>query len=214
MGSELRRALLPNSTKAALLLPEECRRELEEAAGDLDPINAHSLCELSLYMANMLLRDTDQMSMAHGLEVRESLLDWVLVEAVAGIPGPMKLEPGARSRTKGLLVDSLPVKLPGHVFRRPKMGFVFPWERWLRNELRRRVEATLLDTATLEASGLDSFQVRRLWTSYLQREPGVRYTDILCLHNLLYWVRQHGLALSADDWRPSTEACSASMSKA
>ena len=35
-------------------------REVDAAVNGLDPVNAHSLLELSLYLANMLLRDTDQ----------------------------------------------------------------------------------------------------------------------------------------------------------
>src|SRR5207237_914109 len=43
-------------------LPAGLRAELATAVADLDAVNAQSLLELSLYLANMLLRDTDQMS--------------------------------------------------------------------------------------------------------------------------------------------------------
>jgi asparagine synthase (glutamine-hydrolysing) len=195
MGPELRQALLGRSSPDLLPLPSESGRRLEETARELDSVNAHSFLELSLYMANMLLRDTDQMSMAHGLEVRDPLLDFNLVEEVARIPGPLKLAAGKTSRTKGLLVDALPVRLPPPVLRRTKMGFVFPWERWLRNELRPRIEATLSHGPTLEAVGMRPSQVGSLWDDYRHARPGLRYTDVLGLHNLLYWVRQHRLTL-------------------
>src|SRR5262249_8007024 len=149
-SQELRRSVFHNGCAASVPLPIEYAQELEETARDLDPVNAHSLFELNLYLANMLLKDTDQMSMAHGLEVRDPLLDHRLVEAVAGIPGMLKLQGGRLTPTKSLLVDALPCRLPEHVFCRPKMGFVFPWEHWLRNELRDRVENTLLDPEALE----------------------------------------------------------------
>ena len=48
-------------------LPSAMIDELSAAIAPLDSPNAYSLLELSLYLANMLLRDTDQMSMAHSL---------------------------------------------------------------------------------------------------------------------------------------------------
>src|SRR5207244_6974031 len=108
---------------------------LDAETSRFDSVNAYSLLELSLYMANMLLRDMDQMSMAHALEVREPLLDHVLVETAARLPGRLKLLPGRLGRSKALLVDALPSGLPPSVLNRKKMGFVFPWERWLRGEL-------------------------------------------------------------------------------
>jgi hypothetical protein len=75
------------------------------------------------------------------------------------------------------------------------MGFVFPWERWLRHELKGLVAAVLSDRETLQAIGLNAAAVDRLWRDYLAHRPDVRYTDILCLVNLVYWVRLHKLAV-------------------
>jgi len=183
--------------RAELPLPSAICSELEAAAADLDPINAHSLLELSLYMANMLLRDTDQMSMAHGLEVRDPLLDYLLVETLAQMPGCLKLARGHHRCSKSLLVDALPVGLPREVLRRPKMGFVFPWNHWLRNELRPRVDEILTDRRSLTAAALEPRAVRRLWQEFLAGRQGVRYTDILCLVHLLRWVSSHGLSAHA-----------------
>ena len=41
--------------------------------------------EINTYMQNILLRDTDQMSMAHSLEVRVPFLDHRLVEFVLSV---------------------------------------------------------------------------------------------------------------------------------
>jgi asparagine synthase (glutamine-hydrolysing) len=159
----------------------------------LDAVNAHSLFELSLYMCDMLLRDTDQMSMAHSLEVREPLLDHVLVETLAGIHGRLKLEPGRQHSPKALLVDALPAELPRQIFRRAKMGFVFPWERWLRGELKNHISSLLEDTAGLEATGLHRQAVDSVWKAFLEGKPSVRYTDVLSLSHLLHWVGRHRL---------------------
>ncbi len=196
MAPELRQELLAQPAQTlGRPLPAEVVAELEAAAAPLDAVNAHSLLELSLYLANMLLRDMDQMSMAHALELRDPLLDHVLVETMASLPGSLKLAPGRSSRTKALLVDALPAALPNRVVRRSKMGFVFPWERWLRAELRPRVAALLGDSATLQKAGLVPAAVQKLWNAFLASQPGVRYTDILALVHLLHWVRQHRLAV-------------------
>ena len=87
-----------------------------------------SFLELTGYMRNQLLRDSDVMSMSWGLELRVPLVDQNLIEAVAPIPGHIRLVAG-----KKLLVDSVP-QLPDWVVNRPKKGFSFPFESWMDHE--------------------------------------------------------------------------------
>jgi asparagine synthase (glutamine-hydrolysing) len=54
-----------------------------------DPVNRVSYLELRNYMLNTLLRDTDFMSMAHGLEVRVPLIDHKLIEYLFTLPGAL-----------------------------------------------------------------------------------------------------------------------------
>lgn len=98
---------------------------------DLPLLSQISVAEMATYTQNVLLRDTDQMSMAHALEVRVPFFDHELVECVLGIPDAIKQPDYA----KKLLVESLGELLPPEVVHRKKMGFVFPWEQWLRGEL-------------------------------------------------------------------------------
>src|SRR5204863_2604562 len=92
-----------------------------------DIFNLVSKFELNLYMSNMLLRDTDAMSMAHSLEVRVPLLDHKLVEWVYALPGEMK----AGHRPKSFFVEALGDDLLPEVANRKKMGFTLPFEKWL-----------------------------------------------------------------------------------
>jgi asparagine synthase (glutamine-hydrolysing) len=87
-----------------------------------------SACELSLYMRNQLLKDSDVMSMAHGLELRVPLVDRVLFETVAKIPASTRLQPGKR-----LLIEAVP-EVPEWISQAPKRGFLFPYEKWLAGE--------------------------------------------------------------------------------
>jgi asparagine synthase (glutamine-hydrolysing) len=93
-----------------------------------------SRAELGLYTRHQLLRDTDVMSMAHGLEVRVPLLDHVLVEGVLRLP-PTVHRKGVRP--KALLLAALGDRLPAPIrARRAKQGFTFPFAEWLRGPLR------------------------------------------------------------------------------
>ncbi|HEY9632660.1 MAG TPA: asparagine synthase (glutamine-hydrolyzing) [Coleofasciculaceae cyanobacterium] len=89
-----------------------------------------SLLEISGYMRNQLLRDSDVMSMAWGLELRVPLVDQVLLEAISSIPSSIRLAPG-----KQLLIQAVP-ELPSWVVNRPKRGFSFPFEQWIAGEWR------------------------------------------------------------------------------
>jgi asparagine synthase (glutamine-hydrolysing) len=83
-----------------------------------------SRLELTHYMRNQLLRDSDVMSMAWGLELRVPLVDVQLIEAIANIPSAIRLAPG-----KQLLREAIP-ELPQWVLNQPKRGFSFPFQTW------------------------------------------------------------------------------------
>src|SRR6185437_6947525 len=92
-------------------------------AGGFDDVNRVSYLELRNYMLNTLLRDTDCMSMAHGLEIRVPLLDHKLVEFLFALPASLKMQ---RGLGKHLLVNAVKDLLPPAVVHRPKRGFTLP----------------------------------------------------------------------------------------
>lgn len=111
-------------------------RFLDETAWVLDKALTDEVkvggLEFTRYMGNQLLRDTDVMSMAHGLEVRTPLVDVEVARAAfRGLAHPVKGD----GWPKWLLRQGLKRPLPGDVVCRPKQGFVFPWEEWLRGRV-------------------------------------------------------------------------------
>ncbi|HLX85004.1 MAG TPA: asparagine synthase (glutamine-hydrolyzing) [Terriglobales bacterium] len=138
-------------------------RDSVAASKSLDPVNRVSYFESIFYMRNTLLRDSDFMSMAHGLELRVPFLDRALVETCFGIPGKTKLN---GSSPKSLLLASLGVELPHEIVNRPKRGFTLPFERWLRGEMRQTVESFLLKNELVHAS-LNPNAVRDVWNRFL-----------------------------------------------
>jgi asparagine synthase (glutamine-hydrolysing) len=141
-------------------------RESVTESAVLDPVNRVSYLESHWYLRNTLLRDSDSMSMAHGLELRVPFLDQALVEACFRSPGEKKLQ--GRS-PKSLLLASLGVELPPEIVKRPKRGFTLPFERWLRGEMRNVVENTLLRDDTDQAP-FDPGATQDVWRRFLAGE--------------------------------------------
>jgi len=145
---------------------EQMLEESVRESQSLDPINRVSYLESRFYMRNTLLRDSDFMSMAHGLELRVPFLDRALVEACFRIPGNTKLQGPA---PKSLLLASLGVELPREVVNRPKRGFTLPFERWLRGEMRPVIQASLLH-GDWDQTSISGGAARKVWERFLAGE--------------------------------------------
>ncbi len=192
---EWREALAPRGSQTGDCgLDPALAAELARQCDKLDAVNAGLWLDQSLYLQNTLLRDADQMSMAHALEVRVPFLDHLLLEELADLQGSLKLSRRGQPN-KWLLVALAGDRLPERSVQRSKMGFVFPWERWLRTELRGAVENTLGDPVALAAAGLSPAAVAAVWQQYQAGQGGFRYSDILALVHLVAWIREHQLTL-------------------
>jgi asparagine synthase (glutamine-hydrolysing) len=84
--------------------------------------------EISHYMRDTLLRDSDAMSMVHSLELRVPFLDTPLVTRVLAYPAHIKFNP---NRPKDLLLRATQDLLPEEIWNRPKMGFTLPMRTWM-----------------------------------------------------------------------------------
>src|SRR3982074_458405 len=107
---------------------------LVTAAPNLDARDRVMLFELTRYLPYQLLRDTDQMSMSHSLEVRVPLLDDLLVDLALGIPADLRTRPGKALLAEAAQLQRIPVKQP----------FSLPFDSWLRGPLRETVREALL----------------------------------------------------------------------
>jgi len=144
-----------------------------------------SVAEMTTYMQNVLLRDTDQMSMAHALEVRVPFLDHRLVEYVLGVTDNIKFPHTA----KELLTSSVGDLLPREVIDRPKMGFTFPWALWMKNELHSFCHDNIKSLEQVE--GLNFENVLHLWKRFLNGDPLITWSRVWPLVVLGHWVKQH-----------------------
>jgi len=104
-----------------------------------DPVAATGVLELRAYLHNQLLRDTDVMSMTHGIEVRVPYLDHPLVEFAMTLPAGLRFDGKPR---KWILIEALRDILPPDVGG-IKRGFTFPLGQWMRGPLSTLVNEVL-----------------------------------------------------------------------
>jgi asparagine synthase (glutamine-hydrolysing) len=174
------------SDSLALRAAASAKQALDDTR-ELDPVNRISYLEARCYMLYTLLRDSDVMSMAHGLEVRVPLIDHLLAEQVMALPGSAKLIPG---RPKPILVDALQGTLPDAIVRRPKRGFTLPFAHWIRDSLRPQVEGAL-KTADNTALGtiLSAEAMRQVWHDF--ERGATSWTRPWSLFVLRQWCEQN-----------------------
>lgn len=193
--------MLPSASVAALI--DAPARELDpwgltpgrlERLGKLidghEPRRAVGLLESELFLGDRLLRDTDAVSMDHSLEVRVPLVDMRLSDVLAGMDGADRYEPLG---SKPALREIAMAAAGREAFDRPKRGFEFPFDAWLRGPLKGAVAELLLDRKACGAIGLDAGAVERLWKRFLSRPGAVYWTRVWSLYVLMRWSFAHGL---------------------
>jgi asparagine synthase (glutamine-hydrolysing) len=154
------------------------------------PLTQLAYAEGRTYMHDVLLRDTDQMSMAHALEVRVPLLDHRLVGYVMGLPDSHK-RPGPTP--KRLLVESLGGLLPDDIVQRPKQGFTLPFDPWMRGALRVFCEDRLSVDRVASRGLFHPGEVQSLWRAFLDGRSDVSWSRLWILVVLEEWLERNGV---------------------
>jgi asparagine synthetase B (glutamine-hydrolysing) len=162
----------------------------EAAPREMSVLQQVSWHELTGYMRNTLLRDSDVFSMVHGLELRVPFVDREVVAAAFGVADSLKL---SRGMTKPLLVDATSDLLPPEVWDRPKQGFVLPFAAWMQGPLAADVGATLGDAERVAAVGLDPRAVGEVWSTFLRGQAGLTWSRPWALYALVRWGAEHGI---------------------
>jgi len=172
------------------LTPARASHLRNGAKGD-EILNAISVLELSNFIGERLLRDTDSASMAVSLEVRVPLLDHEVVEAAAGVETRSRFYP---LRRKELLRKLALSRLPSAQFDRPKQGFGLPMDEWCRHVMRDQMEFAFAEPGRCESLGLRHDAVSQLWRAFKAGAPGVYWSRVWSIFVLLWWCRAHGIA--------------------
>lgn len=146
-----------------------------------------SHAEMATYMNHILLRDSDQMSMANALELRVPFLDHRLVEFALRIPQSYK----RGERVKSLLIDIGKPWLEEVNYNRPKRGFVFPWDQWMRGALRDFCHESL---RYLQGQpGFMPHGIEDQWQLFLKHHPSVPWNRLWPLVTLGAWMKKNNV---------------------
>ena len=124
--------------------------------------NQASWMEMNLYMQNQLLRDSDVMSMAQGVEIRVPFLDKDFINLSLQIKSAIKF---AGNFKKQMLIDAFSNVLPEPIWNRQKMGFTFPFKEWLsKNEF---VKSSIYSSGDSAKKGYKNFLQDKIHWSQL-----------------------------------------------
>jgi asparagine synthase (glutamine-hydrolysing) len=152
-----------------------------------DSLSQYSITEYMGYAQTTLLKDTDQMSMAVGLEIREPFFDHHLIEYVLSLSNNLKYP----YSPKQLLVESLRPLIPKEIAIRPKQGFEIPWKSWMKNELQQFCDAQINDIA--QRDFINGPKLINYWKRFLKGDPSVRWVELWQFVVLGYWLRKNGI---------------------
>lgn len=190
----LRQLVSPTALKELTSLngtePETLAKQLIAKRSVLSKLPFYSQVSAAEYMGytqNTLLKDTDQMSMANSLEIREPFFDQDLVEFIMSVPDSFKIP----LYPKSLLVESLKPLLPDEIVHRKKQGFLFPWKEWMKKELRSFCETRINHMA--QRDFIQGDHLKKIWSRFLSGDPDIRWQQIWLFVVLEYWLEKNSI---------------------
>jgi len=148
-------------------------------------LNRVSAAEIESYMQHVLLRDSDQMSMAHSLEIRVPFLDHNVVELATHLSNDLKYP----TSPKKFLTETFADILPNEVVNRKKMGFTLPWSVWMKNELKEFTEAGFQELYNQEV--VNEKVLKNAWSKFLMGSEEKSFISFWHLSVLGHWMKNN-----------------------
>jgi asparagine synthase (glutamine-hydrolysing) len=171
--------------------------KLEALRADLpgaDPFHLVSAWELRTYMADVLLRDSDVMSMRHSIELRVPFIDRPLIEWLWRQPSRFIND---RRQPKSVLVDATADLLPAGLLGRKKRGFTLPFPLWMRADLRPFLDDVFSEASIGKSGFFSAGPVQALWRAFLAGGEDREWSRIWSLAVLIAFVNRRSAAASA-----------------
>jgi asparagine synthase (glutamine-hydrolysing) len=184
------RSLLSGDALAAIGSPAPFHPRLGALRDELGSPELFSLVsawELRTYMADVLLRDSDVMSMRHSLELRVPFVDRPLVEWLWRQPARLRDDP---RRPKSILAEAAADVLPPLIGERPKRGFTLPFPVWMRRELRPFLSDTFAPASIGRTGLFASGSVRKVWDGFAGGGEDRDWSRVWSLAVLIAFVNQ------------------------
>ncbi len=147
-----------------------------------DRVNQEIYLDMRFMMTDSVLMKVDRMSMASSLEIRVPLLDHVLVEFMASLPGDWKLK---GMTTKYIFRAALEGLLPEKIVHRGKQGYSLPVKHLLRGPLKPYMLELLNDSAVIREN-MDQAYVNQLIEEHCARKQNHNHV-LWALINIAIW---------------------------
>jgi asparagine synthase (glutamine-hydrolysing) len=161
--------------------------DLSSELAGADSFQIISAWELRTYMADVLLRDSDVMSMAHSLELRVPFIDRPLIDWLWAQPARFKSGGG---QTKAALAEALRGVLPEKIRRRKKRGFTLPFQVWMRRELKPFLDDTFAPASIEQTNLLDAPAVSAFWQAFLAGRDDRAWSRVWSLAVLIAFLNR------------------------
>ena len=190
----LRRSLLGPAPLAAIDGEPPFHPELAFLRSDLegcDPFEIESAWELRTYMADVLLRDSDVMSMRHAIELRVPLVDRPLIEWLWTQDSSDKSTP---RHPKDALAAAVADILPPGLRHRQKRGFTLPMDIWMRAELKPFLDQTFSDSSVDRSGFFERKAVQHCWRAFAERGDRRAWSRAWSLAMLIAFVNRRSPA--------------------
>jgi asparagine synthase (glutamine-hydrolysing) len=143
---------------------------IDHLSEDLQPLSVIErmmALDAITYLPDDIMAKVDRASMAVSLECRAPFLDHRLFEFAWRVPMAYKIRNG---QTKWILRQLVYRHVPRQLIDRPKMGFGFPIDIWLRGPLREWAEELLSERRLSEGGVFRPEPIRRCWKQHLTGE--------------------------------------------
>ena len=140
------------------------------------------------YLNDDILTKVDRATMSVGLEGREPMLDYKLIEFVAQLPIEYKQN---GNKTKHILKEIVHKYIPKEMMDRNKMGFSIPIFEWFKDELKIYFEEYLSEKAITESGIFEYKYVLKLKKSYYSGNGNPHKLWLLLMFQMWWakWVR-------------------------
>lgn len=141
--------------------------------------------DLHGFLPENILRASDRMSMAHGLEVRAPFTDHVLIEQMAAAPSPMRVTARASKRILRQIAGKW---VPPEVLTRKKLGFTAPFGVWLKDAEERILREWLRPDIVTRRGLFNPEEILRLLSEHRRgiRDNSLRIWSLIVLEQ---WLR-------------------------
>ncbi len=205
-----RRPLLGPDARAALDGRAPHHPELAALTVDLADAGVFevmSAWELRTYMADVLLRDSDVMSMRHSLELRVPFVDRPLIEWLWHQSATFKTDPLHRKTT---LIEATRDLLPPGLSNRRKWGFTLPFPLWMKRELRPFLEETFSDASVDRSQLFARAEVQNLWRGFLTSDDEREWSRVWSLAVLVAFTNRRAPSASPRPTDPAVTVASSS----